>query len=83
MPAPGRPTMTRRPFVLLALAAPMAPLALATGDASVAASPPSGVTPTVLARGTYDRYKVKASLHPAQRLSGRGQGADRHRRAPA
>jgi hypothetical protein len=36
-------------------------LALLAGVRAVAlASPPSGVTPTVLARGTYDAFKVRS-----------------------
>lgn len=63
MPTPGQVATKRRPFVLMALAAAMALLMLATGDAITMASPPSGVTPTLLARGTYERYKVKSSLY--------------------
>ena len=63
MPTPGQVPTKRRRFVLMALAAAIALPVLATGDAITMASPPSGVTPTLLARGTYERYKVKASLH--------------------
>ena len=59
---PGQGATKRHPFVLMALAAALALLALATGAAITMASPPSGVTPTLLARGTYDRYKVRSSL---------------------
>jgi hypothetical protein len=38
-------------------------LALAALVAVTKASPPSGVTPTVLARGTYDAFKVKSMHH--------------------
>lgn len=48
--------MKRRVFLLAALAL----LALAAFAAVTMASPPSGVTPTVLARGTYDAFKVKS-----------------------
>ena len=63
MPTPGQVPTKRRLFVVMALAAAIALPALATGDAITMASPPSGVTPTLLARGTYERYKVKSSLH--------------------
>jgi hypothetical protein len=45
----------------LSLLAAMTLLALAVSVAVTMASPPSGVTPTVLARGTYDAFKVKSS----------------------
>ena len=45
----------------LSLLAAMTLLALAVSVAITMASPPSGVTPTVLARGTYDAFKVKSS----------------------
>jgi hypothetical protein len=51
--------MKRRVFVLAALAL----LALAAFAAVTMASPPTGVTPTVLARGTYDAFKVKSDRH--------------------
>jgi hypothetical protein len=51
--------MKRRVFLLAALAL----LALAAFAAVTMASPPSGVTPTVLARGTYDAFKVKSDRH--------------------
>lgn len=47
----------------ISLLAAFALLALAAFVAVTAASPPSGVTPTVLARGTYDASKVKSSPH--------------------
>lgn len=62
MPTPGHVATKRRSFVLLALSAAMALSALAAGDTITLASPPSGVTPTLLARGTYERYKVKSTL---------------------
>jgi hypothetical protein len=43
------------------LLAAMALLALAASVAVTMASPASGVTPTVLARGTYDAFKVKSA----------------------
>jgi quercetin dioxygenase-like cupin family protein len=45
----------------LTLLAAMTLLALAASVAVTMASPPSGVTPTVLARGTYDAFKVKSA----------------------
>ncbi len=48
-----------RPAIALATA-----IVLLAGVAAVAlASPPSGVTPTVLARGTYDAFKVRSYPH--------------------
>jgi hypothetical protein len=49
--------MTRRISILVALAL----VGLAAFVAVTKASPPSGVTPTVLARGTYDAFKVKSA----------------------
>jgi len=51
--------MKRRVFLLAALAL----LAAAAFAAVTMASPPTGVTPTVLARGTYDAFKVKSDRH--------------------
>jgi quercetin dioxygenase-like cupin family protein len=45
----------------LSLLAAMTLLALAASVGVTMASPPSGVTPTVLARGTYDAFKVTSS----------------------
>jgi Cupin domain len=45
----------------LSLLAAMTLLAFAASVGVTMASPPSGVTPTVLARGTYDAFKVKSS----------------------
>jgi hypothetical protein len=45
----------------LSLLAAMTLLALAASVAVTMASPPSGVTPTILARGTYDAFKVKSA----------------------
>jgi quercetin dioxygenase-like cupin family protein len=50
----------RRVSALVAVAAAMVLLALSALVAVTKASPPSGVTPTVLARGTYDAFKVKS-----------------------
>jgi len=47
----------------LSLAAAMTLLALGVFVAVTMASPPSGVVPTILARGTYDAFKVKSSPH--------------------
>ncbi len=44
----------------LSLLGAMTLLALAVSVGVTMASPPSGVTPTVLARGTYDAFKVKS-----------------------
>ena len=44
----------------LFLAAGMATVAIAGAGAVTQASPPEGVTPTVLARGTYDAFKLKS-----------------------
>ena len=46
-----------------AIAALMALVVLAAVAAVALASPPSGVTPTVLARGTYDAFKVRSNPH--------------------
>jgi quercetin dioxygenase-like cupin family protein len=48
----------KRKFSLVAM---MLLLALAAFVAVTKASPPSGVTPTVLARGTFDAFKVKSA----------------------
>ena len=50
----------KRRIYLAALAAGIALVVLAT---VALASPPSGVTPTILARGTYDSFKVKSAPH--------------------
>lgn len=49
--------MKRKVFLVAATAA----LALVAFVAVTLASPPSGVTPTLLARGTYDAFKVKSA----------------------
>ena len=49
--------MKRKVFIVAATAA----LALVAFVAVPLASPPSGVTPTLLARGTYDAFKVKSA----------------------
>jgi len=53
----------RRVSGAVAVAAAMMLLALSALVAITKASPPSGVTPTVLARGTYDAFKVKSGHH--------------------
>jgi quercetin dioxygenase-like cupin family protein len=45
------------------VAAAMAVVALAAVAAVAVASPPTGVTPTVLSRGTYDAFKVRTDPH--------------------
>ncbi len=52
--------MKRRVSVLTAVASATALFALAGFVASTKAEPPSGVTPTLLARGTYDAFKVRS-----------------------
>ncbi len=52
--------MTRRMSRLATLAAATALVALVAFVATVKAEPPSGVTPTLLARGTYDAFKVRS-----------------------
>jgi Cupin domain len=54
--------MKRRRY-LIAGAAAVPLLALAVFAAVTMASPPSGVTPTVLARGTYEDFKVRSDPH--------------------
>jgi hypothetical protein len=51
----------KRRIYLPALAAAIALVVLAAVAAVALASPPSGVTPTILARGTYDSFKVKSA----------------------
>ena len=46
---------------LALLAAAAALLALVTSVAITMASPPVGVTPTLLARGTYDEFSVRSA----------------------
>jgi hypothetical protein len=55
--------MKRHRFLLATSAGTTAVLAVAVFAAVTMASPPSGVTPTVLARGTYDSFKVKSAPH--------------------
>ena len=52
--------MKKRRMYIPALAAVIALLVLAALAAVALASPPSGVTPTILARGTYDSFKVRS-----------------------
>ncbi len=51
--------MKRRMFLLMAVAL----VALGVSVGVTTASPPSGVTPTVLARGTYAPFLVRSSFH--------------------
>ena len=51
----------KRRIYLPALAAAIALVVLAAVATVALASPPSGVTPTILARGTYDSFKVKSA----------------------
>jgi len=53
----------KRRIYLPALAAAITLVVLAAVAAVALASPPSGVTPTILARGTYDSFKVKSAPH--------------------
>jgi hypothetical protein len=55
----------RRVSVLAALAAAMVLLALSAFVGITKASPASGVTPTVLARGTFDSFNVRSDPHGA------------------
>jgi Cupin domain len=52
--------MKRRMYFLTAAAAAVALLSPGAFVAITMASPPSGVTPTLLARGTYEAFKVKS-----------------------
>ena len=52
--------MKRRISYLAGVAAAATALTLGAFAAVTAASPPSGVTPTLLARGTYDAFKVSS-----------------------
>ena len=61
MRTPGHIATKRRPSVLITLAAALALLALAAFVGIANAEPPSGVTPTLLARGTYDAFKVRSA----------------------
>ncbi len=54
--------MKRRVY-LPAVAAAIVLLVLAALGAAALAPPPVGVTPTVLARGTYDSFKVRSNPH--------------------
>ena len=53
----------KRRLYLPAIAAAIVLLAVAALAAVALASPPTGVTPTLLARGTYDSFKVQADRH--------------------
>ena len=52
--------MKRRISYLAGVAAAATALTLGAFAAVTAASPPSGVTPTLLARGTYDAFKGRS-----------------------
>src|SRR5215213_6486312 len=56
-----RDAMNRRGALLATLASATVLLALASFVAIAKAEPPSGVTPTVLARGTYDAFEVRSN----------------------
>lgn len=56
-------TSKRRMSVLVAIAAATGLLALSAFVAITKASPASGVTPTVLARGTFDSFNVRSDPH--------------------
>ena len=77
--------MLRRRHLLIAI---VATIGLLAGAVSVAlASPPSGVTPTVLARGTYDAFNVRGNpdnggLFKAQAKSKIDVVVRRHEYAP-
>lgn len=55
--------MKRRILPLAALAAAAALVALAAFVGITKAEPPSGVAPTILARGTYDGFNVRSDPH--------------------
>lgn len=55
--------MKRRILMLTALAVAAALVALAAFVGITNAEPPSGVTPTILARGTYDSFNVRSDPH--------------------
>ena len=47
----------------VAVTAAMVLVALAALVGATLASPPSGVTPTLVARGTYDEFKLRSDPH--------------------
>lgn len=53
--------MKRRVYLLAAAAVVLLTLAAFVGNTM--ASPPSGVTPTLLARGTYEAFRVRSNPH--------------------
>jgi Cupin domain len=55
--------MKRHTSALALMAAAAALVALAAFVSVTKASPPSGVTPTILARGTYDSFNVRSNPH--------------------
>jgi len=60
MIAPSRGGTVKQRRYLRVIPVSLTVLALAALTAVALASPPSGVTPTVLARGTYDSFKVRS-----------------------
>jgi hypothetical protein len=58
-------------------------LAFAALVGGTAASPPSGVTPTLLARGVYEDFEVKIEPPLAGRLPGQGEITGPRRRPKA
>ena len=71
------------PVKRAALTAAMAAIVAAGLVAVTSASPPSGVTPTLLARGTYDSFKVSTDPQRRARVQGEGEVTRRHRGPPA
>lgn len=60
-PSPGRVRTTRRRLPVLFAAAAASLAFMGLGAAIATASPASGVTPTVLARGSFDSFKVMSN----------------------
>jgi hypothetical protein len=65
--------MKRRMYFLATAAAAVALLSLAAFVAITKASPPSGVTPTLLARGTYDPFRVTSDREGPVRFKARAK----------
>jgi hypothetical protein len=65
--------MKRRMYFLATAAAAVALLSLGAFVAITKASPPSGVTPTLLARGTYDAFHVKSDRTGPVRFKARAK----------
>jgi Cupin domain len=65
--------MKRRMYFLAPAAAVVALLSLAAFVAVTNASPPFGVTPTLLARGTYDAFDVKSDRNGPVRFKARAK----------